>query len=112
MYMMNKVLENLIGKSVEQRFEEIELEEVRARRKAEIEAEMINKGKSIQNESVDEVSERAIVVSEPTEDPEMSILDPCPISSVSVDDVEDDDEEDYEEEDVEEEDDDILKDDQ
>ncbi|KAM0031747.1 hypothetical protein Hdeb2414_s0017g00512561 [Helianthus debilis subsp. tardiflorus] len=30
MYMMNKVLENLIGKPVEQRFEEIELEEVRA----------------------------------------------------------------------------------
>ncbi|MFS7910383.1 hypothetical protein Hanom_Chr02g00105711 [Helianthus anomalus] len=101
MYMMYKVLENLIGKSVEQRFEEIELEEVRARRKAEIEAEMKNKGKSIQIESVDEVSERAIVVSEPTEDPETSILDPYPISSVSgmfdddveIDDVEDDDEE-------------------
>ncbi|KAJ0455376.1 hypothetical protein HanRHA438_Chr15g0703081 [Helianthus annuus] len=30
MYMMNKVLENLIGKPVEQRFEEIQLEEVRA----------------------------------------------------------------------------------
>ncbi|MFS7919321.1 hypothetical protein Hanom_Chr03g00211371 [Helianthus anomalus] len=94
MYMMNKVLENLIGKPVEQRFEEIELEEVRTRRKAEIEAEMKNKGKDVQIESVTEVSERAIVVSEPTEDPETSILDPCPISSVSGvfdDDVFDDD---------------------
>ncbi|MFS7992874.1 putative transcription factor bZIP family [Helianthus anomalus] len=31
-YMMNKVLENLLGKSVEQKFEEIKIEEVRARR--------------------------------------------------------------------------------
>ncbi|MFS7912019.1 hypothetical protein Hanom_Chr02g00124931 [Helianthus anomalus] len=65
MYMMNKVLENLIGKPVDQRFEEIELEEVRARRKSEIEAEMKNKGKGVQVEGVSEVSERAIVVSEP-----------------------------------------------
>ncbi|XP_022040813.1 histone deacetylase HDT2-like [Helianthus annuus] len=50
MYMMNKVLENLLGKPVEQRFEEIELEEVRASRKAEIKAEMKNKGKGIQVE--------------------------------------------------------------
>ncbi|KAM0067532.1 hypothetical protein Hdeb2414_s0002g00062371 [Helianthus debilis subsp. tardiflorus] len=63
MYMINKVLENLIGKSIEQQFEEIELEEVRARRKAEIEAEMKNKGKSIRVEGVSEVTERAIVLS-------------------------------------------------
>ncbi|KAJ0541341.1 hypothetical protein HanLR1_Chr09g0306781 [Helianthus annuus] len=37
-YMLKKVLEDLIGKPIEQRFEEIELEEVRARREAEIEA--------------------------------------------------------------------------
>ncbi|MFS7946779.1 hypothetical protein Hanom_Chr06g00540291 [Helianthus anomalus] len=105
MYMLKKVLENLIGKSVEQRFEEIELEKLRARRKAEIEVEMKNKGKGIQVEGVSEVSERAIVVSEPTEDPETTILDPCPISSVSsifdedveIDDVEDDEEDDDEE---------------
>ncbi|MFS7977775.1 hypothetical protein Hanom_Chr10g00907921 [Helianthus anomalus] len=113
MYMMNKVLEKLIGMSVEQRFEEIQLEEVRAQRKAESEAEMKNKGKGVQVEGVTEVSERAIVVSEPTEDPETSILNPCPISAVSgvfdedveVDDVVDDGEEDdeeYEEEDDEE----------
>ncbi|KAM0035709.1 hypothetical protein Hdeb2414_s0015g00449671 [Helianthus debilis subsp. tardiflorus] len=47
MYMMNKVLENLIGKPNEQRFQEIELEEVRARRKAENEAEMKNKSKGV-----------------------------------------------------------------
>ncbi|XP_022032312.1 trigger factor-like [Helianthus annuus] len=71
--MMKKVLENLIGKPIEQRFEEIELEEVRARRKAEIEAEMKNKG--------------AIV---PSKVVESSILDPCPISSVSGE-IDDDD---------------------
>ncbi|MFS7915244.1 hypothetical protein Hanom_Chr02g00162981 [Helianthus anomalus] len=115
MYMMNRVLENLIGKSVEQIFEDIELEEVRARRKAEIEDEMKNKGKGVQIEGDTEITERAIVVSEPTIDPEMPIPNPCPISLVSgifdddvVDDyIEDDDEEDDEEED----DDDILKDD-
>ncbi|MFS7980221.1 putative transcription factor bZIP family [Helianthus anomalus] len=98
MYMMNKVLENLIGKPVEQRFEEIELEEVRARRKAEIEAEMKNKGKGVQVEGVSEVTERAIVLSIVPESP---IRNPCPTSSVSgvfdddveIDDVEDDDEE-------------------
>ncbi|KAJ0539150.1 hypothetical protein HanHA300_Chr08g0283091 [Helianthus annuus] len=105
MYMMNKVLENLIGKPVEQRFEEIELEEVRARRKVAIEAEMKNKGKGVPIEGVAEVSERAIVVSEPEKVPEKSILDPCLISSVSG--VFDDDVEDEEEE---EDDDDILKD--
>ncbi|XP_022040684.1 protein PFC0760c-like [Helianthus annuus] len=91
MYMMNKVLENLIGKSVEQRFEEIEVEEVRARRKAKMEAEMKNKGKGVQIEGVAE-----------------SILDPCPISSVSGE-FDDDDEDD--DEDDEENDDDIMKDD-
>ncbi|MFS7997518.1 hypothetical protein Hanom_Chr12g01142721 [Helianthus anomalus] len=34
LYMMNKVLENMLGKSIEQRFEEIEVEEVRANRQA------------------------------------------------------------------------------
>ncbi|XP_021980506.1 DNA ligase 1-like [Helianthus annuus] len=100
-YMMKKVIENLIGKTTEQRFEEIELEEVRARHKAEIEAEMKNKGKDVQVEGVAQVSERAIV---PSKVPETSILDPCPISSVSGE-IDDDDEED------EEDDDDLLKDD-
>ncbi|KAM0063800.1 hypothetical protein Hdeb2414_s0003g00095181 [Helianthus debilis subsp. tardiflorus] len=109
MYMMNKALENLIGKPVEQRFEEIELEEVRARRKAEIEAEMKNKGKDVQMEGVAEVTKRAIVVSEPIIDPESSILNPCPITSVSGVFEEDDVDDENDEED--EEDDDVLKDD-
>ncbi|MFS7971806.1 hypothetical protein Hanom_Chr09g00837211 [Helianthus anomalus] len=107
MYMMNKVLENLIGKSVEQKFEEIDLEEVRARRKAEMEAEMKNKGKGVQVKGVYEVTERAIV---PSIVPESPIQNPCPISAVSgvfdedveVDDVVNDDEEDDDEEDEEE----------
>ncbi|KAM0064954.1 hypothetical protein Hdeb2414_s0003g00109101 [Helianthus debilis subsp. tardiflorus] len=40
MYMINKMLENFLGKSVEQMFEEIEVEEVRAHRQATIDAEM------------------------------------------------------------------------
>ncbi|MFS7903962.1 hypothetical protein Hanom_Chr01g00030311 [Helianthus anomalus] len=79
MYMMNKVLESLIGKLVEQRFEEIQLEEVRARRKAEIEAEMKNKDKGVQVEGVFEVTERAIV---PSIVPESPIQNPCPVSAV------------------------------
>ncbi|KAM0049793.1 hypothetical protein Hdeb2414_s0008g00290121 [Helianthus debilis subsp. tardiflorus] len=53
-YMMNKVLENMLGKSVEQRFEEIEVEEVRARRQAEIDAEMKFKGKGVEGDDVEE----------------------------------------------------------
>ncbi|MFS7888283.1 hypothetical protein Hanom_Chr00s000001g01593121 [Helianthus anomalus] len=115
MYMMNKVLENLIGKPVEQMFEEIELEEVRARRKAEIEAEMKNKGKGIQVEGVSVVTERTIVPAVVLESP---IQNPRPISAVSsifeedieVDDVVNEDEEDDEDEE-EEEDDEAKKDD-
>ncbi|MFS8020051.1 hypothetical protein Hanom_Chr15g01411031 [Helianthus anomalus] len=50
MYMMNKVLENLIGMSVDQKFEEIQVEEVRARSQAEIDAEMKNKGKGVEGD--------------------------------------------------------------
>ncbi|KAM0057676.1 hypothetical protein Hdeb2414_s0005g00161121 [Helianthus debilis subsp. tardiflorus] len=60
-YMMNKVLENMLGKSVEQRFEEIEVEEVRAKHQAEIDNETKNKGKGV--EGVLEVSKRSIVPS-------------------------------------------------
>ncbi|MFS7904620.1 hypothetical protein Hanom_Chr01g00038241 [Helianthus anomalus] len=51
-YLMKKVLEDLIGKPVKQRFEEIELAEVRAKREAEIEAQMKDKGKNVQFEDV------------------------------------------------------------
>ncbi|MFS7977149.1 hypothetical protein Hanom_Chr10g00900721 [Helianthus anomalus] len=51
-YMMNKVLENMFGKSIEQRFKEIEVEveEVRAKRQAEIDAQMKSKGKGVEGE--------------------------------------------------------------
>ncbi|MFS7966690.1 hypothetical protein Hanom_Chr09g00776741 [Helianthus anomalus] len=77
--MLKKVIEDLIGKSIEQRFKEIELEEVRAKRKAEIEAKMKNKGKSAQVEGVVEVTERAIV---PLTVTELSILETCSITSI------------------------------
>ncbi|MFS7946313.1 hypothetical protein Hanom_Chr06g00534551 [Helianthus anomalus] len=77
-YMMNKVLENMLGKSVEQRFEEIEVEEVRAKRQAEIDAQMKNKGKGV--ESIIETSERSIVPSTILESPIQNLR---PISAVS-----------------------------
>ncbi|MFS7930545.1 hypothetical protein Hanom_Chr04g00345571 [Helianthus anomalus] len=85
--MLKKVIEDLIGKPIEQRFEEIELDELRTRRKAEIEAEMKNKGKSAQVEGVIEVTERAIVSSKGSESP-------CPIMSVPGDEDHEEDEDD------------------
>ncbi|MFS7922028.1 hypothetical protein Hanom_Chr03g00243791 [Helianthus anomalus] len=69
--MMNKVLENMLGKSVEQRYEEIEVEEVRARRQAEINAQMKNKGKGV--EGVSDVAERSII---PVTAPESPVQNP------------------------------------
>ncbi|KAM0071131.1 hypothetical protein Hdeb2414_s0001g00021361 [Helianthus debilis subsp. tardiflorus] len=109
-YMMNKVLENMLGKSVEQRFKEIEVEEVRAKRQAEIDAEMKFKGKDVEGS---ETAERSIVPSTLIESP---IQNRRPISAVSdifdedvflddiIDEEDDDEEEDDEEDDVEEED--------
>ncbi|XP_035838741.1 glutamic acid-rich protein-like [Helianthus annuus] len=102
LYMINKVLENMLGKSIEQRFEEIEVEEVRAKRQAEIDAQMKDKGKSVES-SVN--AERSIVLST---DPESPIHNPFPISTISaifdedvlLEDLEDDDEEDDDEEKV------------
>ncbi|MFS7968150.1 hypothetical protein Hanom_Chr09g00794101 [Helianthus anomalus] len=69
--MLKKVLEDLIGKPIEQRFEEIELAEVRARREAEMQAGMKDKGKDTLVEDDVQVTERAIVLTEP-----------CPLTSV------------------------------
>ncbi|MFS7996587.1 hypothetical protein Hanom_Chr12g01131671 [Helianthus anomalus] len=77
LYMMKKVLESMLGKSIEQRFEEIQLEEVRAKHQAEIDAQMKNKGKGVE---VFVNAERSIVLST---DPESPILNLVPISAVS-----------------------------
>ncbi|XP_022014349.1 rRNA-processing protein EFG1-like [Helianthus annuus] len=86
-YMMNKVLENMLGKSVEQRFEEIAVEEVRARCQAEIDATMKNKGKGV--EGVSGITERSIFPSSFSESP---IQSPRPIYVEEDDDEEDDNE--------------------
>ncbi|KAJ0668971.1 hypothetical protein HanPI659440_Chr17g0695701 [Helianthus annuus] len=117
-YMLNKVVENMLGTSIEQRFEEIQVEELRAKRQAEIDEHMKDKGKGAES-SVAAV-ERSIV-------PSLVIENPVPISSVSTifeepvtledlaadddeeDDEEDDDEEGDEEEGDDEEDDDDEK---
>ncbi|XP_022014942.1 uncharacterized protein LOC110914462 [Helianthus annuus] len=113
---MNKVLENMLGKSIEQRFEEIEVEELRAKRQAEIDAEMKYKGKGVEGS---EVAERSIVLAT---DPESPIQNPVAVSAIfeedvllediandEVDDDEDDDEEDDDEGDDDKEDDDEEK---
>ncbi|XP_022007236.1 DNA ligase 1-like [Helianthus annuus] len=63
-YMLKKVLEDLIRKPIEQKFEEIELAEVRARREAEMEAGMKDKGKGVPVEDDVQVTEREIVLTE------------------------------------------------
>ncbi|XP_022019270.1 RNA polymerase-associated protein LEO1-like [Helianthus annuus] len=109
-YMLNKVVENMLGTSIEQKFEEIQVEELRAKHQAEIDAQMKDKGKGV--ESSVAVAESSIV-------PSLVIENPVPISSVSAifeenvsledlagDDDEEDDEEDDDEGDDDEEDDD------
>ncbi|MFS7906648.1 hypothetical protein Hanom_Chr01g00061731 [Helianthus anomalus] len=103
LYMVNKILENMLGKSIEQRFEEIAVEELRAKRQAEIDAQLKYKGMGA--ESSVAVTERSII-------PSLVVENPVPISVVSTifeedalledmggdDDDDDDDEEDEEEE--------------
>ncbi|XP_022032416.1 intracellular protein transport protein USO1-like [Helianthus annuus] len=81
----NKELEATNAKKEHEMYMMNKVEEARARRQAVIEAEMKNKGKGVPIEGVSEVTERAIVVSEPTVDPEKTILDACIISSISDD---------------------------
>ncbi|MFS7906215.1 putative transcription factor bZIP family [Helianthus anomalus] len=56
-YRMNKVIESMLGKSIEQRFEEIQVDEVRPKRQAEIEALMKDKGKNAEsNVSLEDIA--------------------------------------------------------
>ncbi|XP_021998293.1 glutamic acid-rich protein-like [Helianthus annuus] len=104
-YMLSKVVESMLGTSVEQKFEELQVEEIRVQRQAEIDKQMKDKGKGAEGSSA--VIERSIVPSMVAENPE-------PISSISSvfeeetplyeltgnDDEDDDDEEDDEDEKV------------
>ncbi|XP_035842235.1 glutamic acid-rich protein-like [Helianthus annuus] len=101
-YMLNKVVRSMLGTSVEQKFEELQVEELRAERQAKIDEQMKNKGKGVEGSSA--VTERSIV-------PSMVVDNPEPISAVSglFEDytpleelIGDSDEEDEEEEDEEE----------
>ncbi|XP_022042033.1 glutamic acid-rich protein-like [Helianthus annuus] len=101
-YMLNKVVESMIGTSVEQKFEELQVEELRAERQVKIDEQMRDKVKGVEGSSA--VTERSIV-------PSMVVENPEPISAVSGlfedytlldeligdSDEEDDDEEDEEE---------------
>ena len=103
--MLNKVVESMLGTSVEQKFKELQVEELRAERQAEIERQMKDKGKGVEGSSA--VSERSIV-------PSMVVDNLEPITEISGlfeeethleelmgnSDDEDDEEEDEEEDDV------------
>ncbi|KAM0053850.1 hypothetical protein Hdeb2414_s0006g00188651 [Helianthus debilis subsp. tardiflorus] len=73
-YMLNRVVESMLGTSVNQRFEELKVEDLRAERQAEIERQMKEKGKGVEGSS--DVTERALVPSMVPENPE-------PISAIS-----------------------------
>ncbi|XP_021991003.1 peptidoglycan DL-endopeptidase CwlO-like [Helianthus annuus] len=73
-YMLNKVVESMLGTSVEQKFEELQVEELRAERQAKIDEQMKDKGKGIGSSSA--VTERSIV-------PSMVVENPEPISAIS-----------------------------
>ncbi|KAJ0508799.1 hypothetical protein HanIR_Chr11g0521371 [Helianthus annuus] len=106
-YMLNKVVESMLGTSVEQKFEELQVEELRAQHQAEIDEQMKDKGKGVEGSSA--VTERSIV-------PSMVVENPEPISAISGlfeedtpldeligdSDEEDDDDEDDEEDDEDE----------
>ncbi|XP_022032092.1 glutamic acid-rich protein-like [Helianthus annuus] len=72
-YILNKVAESMLGTSVEQRFEELQLEELRAQRQAEIDKQMKDKGKGVEGSSA--LTERSIV-------PATVLENPTPISAV------------------------------
>ncbi|XP_035838147.1 zinc finger CCCH domain-containing protein 15 homolog [Helianthus annuus] len=73
-YMLNKVVESMLGTSIEQRFKEIQVEELRAKRQVEIDEQMKDKGKGTEGSVA--VAERPIV-------PSLVIENPVPISSIS-----------------------------
>ncbi|XP_021991581.2 glutamic acid-rich protein-like [Helianthus annuus] len=103
-YMLNKVVEIMLGTSVEQKFEELQVEELRAERQAKIDEQMKDKGKGVEGSST--VTERSIVPSMVVENPEpisaVSGLfeDYTPLEELMGDSDEDDEEEEDEEEDV------------
>ncbi|XP_022031498.1 intracellular protein transport protein USO1-like [Helianthus annuus] len=69
-YMLNRVVESMLETTVDQKYEELKLEDLRAERKAEVERQMKDKGKGVEGSSV-----MSIV-------PSMVIDNPVPISSV------------------------------
>ncbi|XP_022040789.1 glutamic acid-rich protein-like [Helianthus annuus] len=72
-YMLNRVVKSLLGMSVDQKFEELKLEDLRAERQAELERQMKDKGKGV--EGISAMPEMSLV-------PSMVIDNPEPISAV------------------------------
>ncbi|XP_021995464.2 mental retardation GTPase activating protein homolog 4-like [Helianthus annuus] len=73
-YMLNKVVESMLGTSVDKKFEELQVEELRAERQAKIDEQMKDKGKGVEGSSA--VTERSIV-------PSMVVDNPEPITAIS-----------------------------
>ncbi|KAJ0829147.1 hypothetical protein HanLR1_Chr00c0030g0695341 [Helianthus annuus] len=74
LYMLHKVVESMLGSSVEEKYEEICVAEARAERQAEIDRQMKDKGKGLEGSSV--VQTLDIV-------PVMEVENPQPISAIS-----------------------------
>ncbi|KAJ0618980.1 hypothetical protein HanHA89_Chr02g0066181 [Helianthus annuus] len=74
LYMLHKVVESMLGSSVEEKYEEIRIVEARAQRQAEIDRQMKDKGKGLEGSSA-----------VPTLDiiPVMEVENPQPISAIS-----------------------------
>ncbi|MFS7899743.1 hypothetical protein Hanom_Chr00s075964g01791231 [Helianthus anomalus] len=73
-YMLNNVVESMLETSIEQKFEDIQVEELREKRQAEIVEQMKDKGKGTEGSVA--VEERSIV-------PSLLIENPVPLSSIS-----------------------------
>ncbi|KAJ0814639.1 hypothetical protein HanPSC8_Chr17g0788101 [Helianthus annuus] len=74
LYMLHKVVESMLGSSIEERYEEICVAEARAERKAEIDRQMKDKGKGLEGSSATPILD--II-------PVMEVENPQPISAIS-----------------------------
>ncbi|MFS7903103.1 hypothetical protein Hanom_Chr01g00020051 [Helianthus anomalus] len=74
LYMLHKVVESMLGSSVQEKFEELLVEEVRAERQAEIDRQMKDKGKGIEGSSAAPILDLV---------PSMVVENPQPISAIS-----------------------------
>ncbi|KAF5781111.1 hypothetical protein HanXRQr2_Chr11g0479681 [Helianthus annuus] len=69
-YMLNKVVESMLGTSVEQKFEELQVEELKAERQAKIDEKMKDKGKGVEGSSERSIVPSMVLMGDSDEDDE------------------------------------------